>query len=122
MQLHAEEVLLPLLGLVHLGIALALVVLGRAWRRDDGGIHDGADADLHALALQNLADLGEQGCAQLVLVVLEQAAELQQRRTVGHTLAAQVNAHEAAQRRAVQQRFFAGFVGQVEPVLHEVHA
>ncbi|SDE51725.1 hypothetical protein SAMN05444679_12436 [Variovorax sp. CF079] len=47
--------------------------------------------------------------------------EVQQRRAVGHALSAQINAHEAAQCRAVQQRLFTSLIGQVEPVLHEVH-
>jgi len=34
----------------------------------------------------------------------------------------QVDAHEATQRRAVQQRILAGLVGQIESVLHDVHA
>jgi hypothetical protein len=44
-------------------------------------------------------------------VLLQQPAELQQRRRVGHPLASQVDAHEAAQRRAVQQRVLARCVG-----------
>lgn len=97
-----------------------LGVLGRTGRTDDGGVHDGSGAHLQASSLQHLADRGEQLFAQLVL--LEQAPELQQRGAIGHTLAAQVDAHEAAQCGAVEQRLFAGLIGQVEPVLHEVHA
>lgn len=42
MRLHPEEVLVPLLRLVHLRIAFAFLVLGRAGCMDDGRIDDGA--------------------------------------------------------------------------------
>jgi hypothetical protein len=119
-QLHTEVPQPSLACLVHLGIALTLGVLGRRRCRDDGGVHDSAGANLQALVLQHLPDLGEQRRAQLVL--LQQAPELQQRGAVGHPLTPQVNPHEAPQRHAVEQRFLASFVSQIEPVLHEVHA
>lgn len=50
------------------------------------------------------------------------STKLQQRRAIGYALSTQVNAHEAPQCRAVQQYLFAGLIGQIEPVLHEVHA
>jgi hypothetical protein len=119
-QLHAEVPLLALPGLVHLGVTRAFGVLGRAGRTDDGGVHDGAGLELEAALLQDLADLGEQLLAQLVLI--EQPAELEHRGGVWYRLAPEVDAHEAAQAGAVVQRFFAGLVGQVEPVLDEVDA
>jgi hypothetical protein len=112
--------LLTLARLAHLGIALLVRILRRAGRTDDRCVHDRAGAQLQPSGLQHLADGGEQLLAQIV--VLQQAAKLQQRGAVGHALAPQIDTHEAAQRGAVQQRFFAGLVGQVEPVLHEVHA
>ncbi|MCY1182126.1 hypothetical protein D9M73_226690 [compost metagenome] len=42
MCLHAEEVLVALLRLVHLRITLAFPVLGRTRRMNDRGINDGA--------------------------------------------------------------------------------
>jgi hypothetical protein len=54
-------------------------------------------------------------------VLFQQTPELQQGGAVGYALSAQVDAHEAAQSGAVQQRFLARLIGQVEPVLHEVH-
>jgi hypothetical protein len=103
-QLHPKVPLLALAGLVHVRVALAA---------------GGAGADLQALGLQHLADLGEQGRTQIVC--LQQAAKLQQRGRVGHALTAEVDAHEAAQRGTVEQCVFAGPIGEVEPVLHEVH-
>jgi len=83
-------------------------------------IHDRARADLQAPGLQHLAHLSEQPFAELVR--LQQAPELQQRRGVGHALAAQVDADEMPQRRAIKQCILARGIGQVEPLLHEVHA
>ena len=70
--------------------------------------------------LQFLPDLGKQGLAQLV--VIEKAAKLEQGGGVGHRLAPQIDAHEAAQAGAVVQGLLAGQIGQVEPVLDEVDA
>src|SRR5690606_3340835 len=42
MRLHAEEVLVAFLGLMHLWIALAFLVLGRTGRMDDRGIDNRA--------------------------------------------------------------------------------
>ena len=42
----------------------------------------------------------------------EQMAEVQQRSGVGHALGAQLNARETAQRLAVVERVFEGFVGE----------
>ena len=98
-QLHAEVPLLALAGLVHPRVALLLGVLGRTGRTDDRRVHDRACAHLQAAGLQHLAHLGEQGFAQLV--ILQPAAKLQQRRRVGHPLTPQVDAHKAAQCRAV---------------------
>ena len=38
--LHAKISLLPLAGLVHLGVALVVLVLGGVGYVDDGGIND----------------------------------------------------------------------------------
>jgi hypothetical protein len=75
--------------------------------------------DLQAPRLQDLAHLGKQRLTQLL--VLQQTAELQQRRCVGHSLASQIDSNKPPQRRAVEQRVFARGIGQVEPVLHEIH-
>ena len=52
----------------------------------------------------------------------QQAAKLQQRRRVGDAFLAQVDADESTQRRAVEQCVLARRVGEIEPLLHEVHA
>ena len=118
--LHAEVPLLALLGLVHLGVALAVLVLGRARRGDDGGVHHRALAHQQTALGEVRVDLGQDRCGQIML--LEQAAELQQRRGVGHVLAPQVDADELAHGLAVVQRVFQRLVGQRVPLLQEVHA
>ena len=105
---------------MHFGVARFVGILRRAGRSDDGGVHNRAGAQLQPPGLQRLADRGKKLLAELVL--LQQPPKPQQRRAVGHALSSQVDAHEAAQRGAVEQRFLTRLVGQVEPVLHEVHA
>lgn len=87
-QLHAvqgriqEVPRVALLGLVHLlnpfldRVTGLVLILDRGWRRDQRGIDDRATRELHAVGQQQLADLGEQGFAQLVR--LQQAAEVKQ--------------------------------------------
>lgn len=55
MRFHAEEVLVSLLRLMHLRIALAFFVLGRAGRVDDGGVDNRALAQRQALVSQVIA-------------------------------------------------------------------
>jgi hypothetical protein len=119
-QLHPKVPLLTLPRLMHFGVSRLVRVLRGTGRTDDGGIHDGAGANLQATPLQYLADLGEQLLSELV--ALQQPAKLQQRRAIRHALAAQVNPNKSPQCGAVQQRFLAGFIRQVEPVLHKVHS
>jgi hypothetical protein len=51
-RLCAEAILVALLGLMRLGIAFLLAVLGRRGSRDDGGIHNRARRDANAFAVQ----------------------------------------------------------------------
>lgn len=65
-RLHAEVPLLALLGLAHLGVSLTLIVLGRAKRRDDGGIHNSAGPEHQALLAQTGVDGGQYLGSQLM--------------------------------------------------------
>jgi hypothetical protein len=56
------------------------------------------------------------------LLVLQLAAELQQRRGVGHLLARQVDADELAHGLAVVDGILQALVAQAVPLLQEVHA
>jgi hypothetical protein len=66
MQLRAEVPLLAFAGLVHLRVARLLLILRRARRADDRGVHDGAALQRHAAGLQHPADFGKQLLAQFV--------------------------------------------------------
>ena len=118
--LHAERPLVALLRLVHLGVAGVGFVLGRGRRADDGGVHHRALAQQQAALGQVGVDALEQLLGELVR--FEQAAELEQRGGVGHGLAGEVNADELAERLAVVDGVFHGFVSQAEPELQAVHA
>jgi hypothetical protein len=72
------------------------LVLARRRRGDQGGVNDGAPGELQALSQQQLADLGEQRCTEVVL--LQKMAKLQQRGPLRHALADQVDAAEIAER------------------------
>jgi hypothetical protein len=118
-QLHTEEPLPVLAGRAHLRVAFALGILGRTRCTDDGRIHDGAGANLQAVGLQHVAHLRKQSSTEIVL--FQQSPELQQRRRIRHPLATEVDADESPQRGAVEQRVLTSHIGQVKPVLNEVH-
>ena len=120
MGLHAEEPVLALLRLVHLRIALLVPVLGRRRRRDQGRVDNGPFAHHQAFAGQVPVDLIEDPACQIVL--LEQAAELEQRRRVRRRLVRQVDADKAADGLAVVDRILDAFVRQAEALLRDVHA
>ncbi len=67
-QFHAKVPLLALAGLVHLGVACFVGVLGGAGCANNGGVHDGVGVDLEATLLQLLANLGKQGLTQFVVI------------------------------------------------------
>jgi len=89
---------------MHLGIACFVLVLGRGRGINDAGVHDGAAGHLQALAVQVAADFFKQPPAQVML--LQQVAKLAHGGLIGHALAPQIDAHEAAHRQRVVERFF----------------
>lgn len=66
MGLHAEVRLVGLLGLMHLGISLVFLDLGRTRRGDQAGVLCGARAQHQALGLQELIDRAEHPGCQVV--------------------------------------------------------
>ena len=74
-RLHAKVPLVALLGLMHLGDALALVVLGRAGRRDQCRIHHSTGLEHQATVNQFGVDGRQYLLAQSVL--FEQVAKPQ---------------------------------------------
>lgn len=68
MRLHSKLPLVAILGLVHLGVTLPVLVLGRTGGSNDGGIHDGASLEHQALLGQRGVDRGQYLRRQLILV------------------------------------------------------
>lgn len=95
---------LPLGGLVHFGITLAFLVLGRTVGRDDRGIHDRAIADLDADASQMLVHCIRQRLAEPV--TLQQMAKFAHRPLTRCGFLAQIDSRKVAHRRRVMQDFF----------------
>jgi hypothetical protein len=106
-----RHVVVALLGLVHLGVARLVLVLGRAMIVASTMVR----ARISSPCREVRVDLVEQRPGEVV--VLQQAPELQQRRGVRHRLARQVDAREVAQRLALVQRVLQCLVGQAVPLL-----
>jgi hypothetical protein len=117
---HGEVPLVALLGLVHLGVAGAMLVLGRGGGGDDGGVHQGAALQQKPTAAQQLLDGLEDALGEPML--LQQVTEVQQGRGVGHRLASQIQPQESTKRLAVVDGILQRLVGQPEPLLQKVHA
>ena len=118
-RLHTEMPLIALLGLVHLGVALAAAVLGRTGRGNQRGVHDGAALEQQPLGLQGGIDRGQDRLGQLVL--FEKVAKPQDRALIGKSAAAEIESCELLKQRHVVERFFHGRVRQIEPLLQEVN-
>lgn len=73
---HVKVSVVALLGLMHLRIRLAALILGRAWcTGDDGGIYDRAVAQQQTALTRHGIDISEQAYRQLV--ALKQMAKVQ---------------------------------------------
>ena len=119
MGFHAKKPLIPLLGLVHIGVPGLILVLG-GWRGiDDRGIDDRAVRDLDALGLQVPADLLEELLTEVVL--LEQMTELQNGRFIRHRFPVEVDTHEPTHGDRFVQGFFRSGIGEIEPLLEEIN-
>ena len=126
MDFHPEIPLVALLGLVHLGIALPLFVLGGAGCRDQGGIDDGALAHRHAPCAEVGFDrlIDEVFCAAVDLlaqiVLLKQVAEGQDRRLIRDPVTDQIDAGKPAHGRHLDQDLFHGRIAERIPLLQQV--
>jgi len=67
---------------MHLGIALAFLVLGRTGRVDDGGIDNRALAQRQAFVLQVVVDGFQNPCRERMF--LQQVPEIHDRRVFGN--------------------------------------
>ena len=119
MGFHAEVPLVALLNLVHLGVTLTGLVLGRAGRSNQRGVYHGARLEQQAvsgqLGVDDLQYLGAQ------IVLFEQMTESQDADPVWNALGA-TDASEVAVEAGLEQGFFGPQVGQAKPLLQAVNA
>ena len=119
-QLHSEVPVLAFLGLVHLGIACFVLILGRGRCGNQRRIDNRATGKPHAVGHQQFADFGEERSPKLMS--LKQVTEVHQRRGIRNALLAQVNSTELPEDRNIVQGILTGDVAQIEPVGNAVHA
>lgn len=118
--LHAKVPLIAFLGLVHLGVSLPLVVLGRARCRNQGGIDDGAGLEHQASLNQPGIDRGQYLLSELVR--FQQMPEAQDGAFVGQSCDAGVETGKLPVQRDVVQCFFHRRIGVTEELLQQVNA
>lgn len=111
MRLHAQEILVTFLRLMHLGIAFAFLVLGRTGCVDDGGVDNGALAQRQALVLQVIVDGFQNARRQLML--LQQVPEIHDCRVFGDR-SAESQTSKQAHRSDLVQRLFHDWIAQRE--------
>jgi len=119
MQLRTEKPLVFLPDLVHLRVALALRVLRGRRRVDDRRVHDGAAMHHPAMLLEEFPARRKVPLAQSVVV--DEPAELAQRRRVRHAFRREVHSHELPHGIVVVDRVLNRLVRQVEPRRQQVH-
>ena len=112
MRLHVDVSLVDFFCLVHVRIALAFLVLGRAGAALMDDIHDGAGLEPQALPGQPDVDGGQYLRYQLVL--LKQREETQNGGLVRHARCA-LKARKATLQRPLVQFFLHGWIAQVSP-------
>ena len=111
--------LVAFLDLVHLGVTFASLVLGRAWCRDQRGVHHRAGLEQQTaggeLGVDHLQDLRAQ------IMRFEQMTKSQDADPVRNSLGA-ADAHEGAAKAGLKQSFFGSEVGQAKPLLQAMNA
>lgn len=117
--LHAEVPVVAFLGLLHLRISLAPLVLRRARRTDDGGVHDRAVTQQQTALAKHRVHLRQQSRGQIV--TLEQVTKVQDRGLVGQATACQRQPRKLPHRLTVVQRLFHRRIAQGKPLLHEMN-
>ncbi len=120
MRLHPEMPLVSLLGLVRLRIALTLAVLGRGRRCNQGCIHHRTLTQDQALGRQQGIDRGKDTLGELVLI--QQAAKLQERRCIRRRFTRKIDPDKAADRLAVVNGILDPFVGKAKALLGDIYA
>jgi hypothetical protein len=119
MGFHAEVPLVALLNLVHLGVTLTGLILGRARCSNQGGIHHGARLEQQAVSGQLGVDDLQNLWAQRVL--FQQMTKSQDADPVRNALGT-ADASEVAVEAGLEQGFFGPQVRQAKPLLQAVNA
>ena len=119
-RLHPKVPLVALLGLVHLGVALTAVVLGRAGRSNQRGIDHGAGLEHQAAFNEFGVDGGQDLLAQTVF--FEQMAKAQDRALIGQSHDARIQVRKLLVQRDVVQGLFHGRVGVTKELLQQMDA
>ena len=92
MALHAKAPLVPFPRLIHLRIPPLILILGRARRINNRGIHDCAGIHFQSIILEILVNQGEQLIAQIGR--LKQRTKVAYRGFIRRRLVPQVNTHK----------------------------
>ena len=119
MGFHAEVPLVALLNLVHLGVTLTGLVLGRAGRSNQRGVYHGARLEQQAVSGQLGVDDLQNLWTQRVL--FEQMTKSQDADPVWNALGA-ADTSKVAVEAGLEQGFFGPQVGQAKPLLQAVNA
>ena len=119
-RLHAKVPLVALLGLVHLRVALAFVVLGGAGRCNQGGIHHRACLEHQPAINQFGIDSRQYLRAQVVL--LEHVSKAQDGAFIRQSGDARIELGKLAVQRDVMQCLFHGRVGMPKELLQQMNA
>lgn len=117
--LHAEVLLVTHLGLMHVRITLAALILGGGRRGDHRRINHSAFLEDQPFHRQQCVDGREDPLGQFVL--FEQAAELEQGRRMRCRHARQVDADKTANCLAVVDGIFSTLIREPEALLGVVH-
>jgi hypothetical protein len=119
-RLHAKVPLVALLGLMHLRVALAFVVLGRTGRSNQGGIHHRSGLEHQPAVNQFGIDSRQYLRAQVVL--LEHVSKAQDGALVGQPGDTRIQLGKLAVQRDVMQGLFHGRVGVSKELLQQMNA
>ena len=104
---------------MHLWITRFVLIFGRGWCGNQGGIDDRAARKLHAVGHQQLANFGKERGTQLM--GFQQMTKVHQRRGIRNPFVTQVDPAELPENRNIVQDILTGHVAQVEPVGNAVH-
>lgn len=116
---HSKVPLISLLGLMHLRVALAALVLGRTRCRDQGGVHHSAGLEHQAMCAQFGVDDVQNLRSEVVL--FEHVAESQNADPIRDALGA-ADTDKGAIEAGLEQGLLGSQIGQAKPLLQTVNA